>query len=265
MPPAAPLPDLDLERAVDVARQAAEAAGAAALRYWRTDLHIERKPDRTPVTAADLAAEAAALAIVEDAFPVYGILSEESAPRRPDAPARWIVDPLDGTRGFSRGAPFWGPAIALEHAGAIVAGAIALPALGEVYWAGRGLGAYRDGTRLQVSAVDDLAEASLSLGELSCLLAPPHGPAVQDLARTVSSARAHGDLYACTLVLNGHADLWLEAGVKIWDIAPLQILIEEAGGRFTDFAGVPTVASGHAVGSNGRLHAAVLARLQAPS
>jgi histidinol-phosphatase len=265
MPPAAPLPDLDLERAVDVARQAAEAAGAAALRYWRTDLHIERKPDRSPVTAADRAAEAAALAIVEDAFPAYGILSEESAPRRPDAPARWIVDPLDGTRGFSRGAPFWGPAIALEHAGAIVAGAIALPALGEVYWAGRGLGAYRDGTRLQVSAVDDLAEASLSLGELSCLLAPPHGPAVQDLARTVSSARAHGDLYACTLVLNGHADLWLEAGVKIWDIAPLQILIEEAGGRFTDFAGVPTVASGHAVGSNGRLHAAVLARLQAPS
>jgi histidinol-phosphatase len=110
--------------------------------------------------------------------------------------------------------------------------------------------------------VDDLADAALSLGELSCLLAPPHGPVVQALVGAVASARAHGDLYACTLVLNGHADVWLEAGVKIWDIAPLQILLEEAGGRFTDFAGAPTVATGTAIGTNGRLHAAVLARFQ---
>jgi histidinol-phosphatase len=256
-------PYLELPRAVEVARVAAEAAGAAALPYWRTALTVERKPDRTPVTAADRAAEAAVLATIQAAFPDHGILSEESGAHRPGAPLRWIVDPLDGTRGFTRGSPFWGPAVALERAGEIVAGAIALPALGEVYWAGRGLGAYRNGARLRVSAVDTLAEATLSLGELACLLAPPHGPAVTALIATVSSARAHGDLYACTLVLNGQADLWLEAGVKIWDIAPLQILVEEAGGRFTDFAGVPTVASGCAVASNGRLHAAALAALAA--
>ncbi len=256
-----PAPDVNVTGAVDVARAAAKAAGAAALPYWRTALRVERKPDRTPVTEADRAAEVAALTVIEAAFPQHGILSEESGARRPGARDRWIVDPLDGTRGFTRGGAFWGPAVALEHVGRIVAGAIALPALGEVYWAGQGLGAYRNGTRVRVSAVDALSDATLSLGELACLLVPPHDTGVRALIAGVSSARAHGDLYACTLVLNGHADLWLEAGVQIWDIAPLQVLVEEAGGRFTDFAGVPTVASGCAIASNGRLHAAALAAL----
>jgi histidinol-phosphatase len=255
--------DLDVARAVDVARAAVAAAGAAALGYWRRDLRVERKPDRTPVTVADRAAEAAALDVIQAAFPDHGILAEESGAHRPEVPTRWIVDPLDGTKGFTRGQPFWGPAIALEHDGRIVAGAIALPALGETYWAGTGLGAYRDGVRLQVSAVADLADATLSLGELPCLLEPPHGAGVLELVRAVTSTRAHGDLYACTLLLNGRAELWLEAGVQPWDIAPLQVLVEEAGGRFTDFAGIPTVLSGHAVGSNGLLHAAALAPLNA--
>jgi histidinol-phosphatase len=253
--------DLDVEQATTVAREAAAAAGAAALGYWRHDLHVERKPDRTPVTAADRAAEAAALAVIRAAFPEHGILAEESGIHQPEATTRWIVDPLDGTKGFTRGQPFWGPAIALQHGGTIVAGAIGLPALGELYWAGAGLGAYRDGSRLQVSVLGDLADATLSLGELPCLLAPPHGAGVVELIGAVASTRAHGDLYACTLLLNGRAELWLEAGVQLWDIAPLQVLVEEAGGRFTDFAGTSTAASGHAVGSNGLLHAVALAHL----
>ena len=253
--------DLDVARATEVARQAAEAAGAAALRYWRRDLRVERKPDRTPVTAADRDAEAAALAVIQAAFPDHGILSEESGAQREGAPSRWIVDPLDGTRGFTSGGLFWGPLVALEHRGAIVAGALALPALGELYWAGQGLGCYRDGVRGQVSGMHDPADANLSLGELPYLLAPPHGPGVEQLIGEVATTRAHGDLYACTLVLAGRAELWLEAGVKVWDIAALQILVEEAGGRFTDFAGQPTVTSGHAVASNGHLHPLALARL----
>ncbi len=253
----------DIERAMAVAREAAAAAGAAALRHWRAGVRVERKPDRTPVTVADREAEAAALAVIEAAFPGHGILSEESGARRPDAALRWIVDPLDGTRGFTRGGPFWGPTVALEREGVIVAGALALPALGELYWAGRGLGCWRNGERLAVSAVDDLAAAALSLGELPRLLEPPHGTGVWRLIQAVETVRAHGDLYAATLVLTGRADLWLEAGVQVWDIAPLPVLLEEAGGRFTDFAGRPTVASGRAVGSNGLLHDAVLEYLQA--
>jgi histidinol-phosphatase len=246
-----------------VARHAADAAGAAALGFWRQDLHVERKPDRTPVTAADRAAEAAALAVIEAEFPEHGVLAEESGARRADAAARWIVDPLDGTRGFCRGGPFWGPTVALEYKGTIVAGALGLPALGETYWAGRGLGCFRNGERLQVSAVDELADASVSLGELSCLLAPPYGDAIQALIRAAASTRAHGDLYAATLVLTGRADLWLEAGVQPWDIAPLPVLLAEAGGQFSDFRGRLTVVHGTAIGSNGRLHSAALALLAA--
>jgi histidinol-phosphatase len=255
--------ELDIEQAMAVARQAAEAAGAAALRHWRTGLRVERKPDRTPVTAADREAEAAALAVIRSHYPDHGILAEESGAHRAEAPARWIVDPLDGTRGFTRGGPFWGPAVALEHEGKLVAGALALPALGRVYWAARGLGCWCNSERLNVSGVDALAEASLSLGELTCLLQPPYGAGVQQLMAETTNTRAHGDVYAVTLLLDGRADLWLEAGVQVWDIAPMLVLVEEAGGRFTDFDGRPTVASGHAVASNGLLHDAALARLQA--
>ncbi|HWP35251.1 MAG TPA: inositol monophosphatase family protein [Thermodesulfobacteriota bacterium] len=253
---------LDLPRALDVARRAVEAAAAASLAYFRRGVAIERKADRTPVTAADRAAEAAILAVIREAFPDHDVLSEESGASGAGGTSRWIVDPLDGTRGFSRGGPFWGPLVALEHAGEIVVGAAALPALGETYWAARGLGAWRNGTRLAVSAVADWREATLSLGELPSLLAPPHGAGVAELIRTAESARAVGDVAGCALLLCGIADAWLEAGVRIWDLAPLKVLVEEAGGRFTDFAGRPTVASGHAVASNGRLHDHLLAVLR---
>lgn len=255
--------DLDLPRALDTARCAVAAASAASLKHFRQGVVVEEKPDRTPVTAADREAEAAILAVIRDAFPAHDILTEESGAHGVGADSRWIVDPLDGTRGFSRGGPFWGPLVALEHRGEIVAGAMALPALGESYWAARGLGCYRDGERLRVSGVAVWAEATVSLGELRALLEPPHGAGVSALIRTAASARCYGDLAGCALVLNGRAEAWLEAGVKVWDLAPLKVLVEEAGGRFTDFAGRPTVESGAAVASNGLVHEHVLAALDA--
>jgi len=155
-----------VEALVEVARRAVERAGAAAMRHFRTDLAIEKKPDRTPVTAADRESEAAILEAIGARFPDHAILAEESG-LHPGAPGkRWIVDPLDGTRGFTRGGPFWGPLVAFESGGEILAGALALPALGTTYYAGRGLGAFRDGERLRVSQVDTLEEATVSLGEL---------------------------------------------------------------------------------------------------
>ena len=127
---------LDFDRALDTARRAVEAAGRAALPYFRTGVRVDRKPDRSPVTAADRAAEAAILEIVRAAFPDASILAEENGA---DDRRRYagIVDPLDGTRGFTRGGTFWGPLVALEHDGEIVAGGAALPALGELYFAAR--------------------------------------------------------------------------------------------------------------------------------
>ncbi|HET6922336.1 MAG TPA: inositol monophosphatase family protein [Anaeromyxobacteraceae bacterium] len=258
------MPGLDLRLALDTARRAVRAASAASLRHFRRGVQVEVKPDRTPVTAADRDSEAAIVRVVRRAFPRHAILCEESGAHAGEAGARWIVDPIDGTRGFTRGGSFWGPLLALEHHGEVVVGAMALPALGETYWAARGRGAFLQRARakpvrLRVSRVADWDQATLSLGELRFLLAPGRAPAVERLVATAASARCYGDLAGCALVLTGRAEAWIEAGVKEWDLAPLQILVEEAGGRFTDLAGRPGVSSGHCLASNGLVHRHALA------
>ncbi len=258
------MPALDLRLALDTARRAVRAASAASLRHFRRGVRVEVKPDRTPVTAADRDSEAAIVRVIRRAFPRHAILGEESGAHAGEAGARWIVDPIDGTRGFTRGGSFWGPLVALEHGGEVVVGAMALPALGETYWAARGRGAFLQRgrgkpARLRVSRLGDWSEATLSLGELRFLLASERTPAVERLVATAASARCYGDLAGCALVLTGRAEAWIEAGVKEWDLAPLKVLVEEAGGRFTDLAGRPTASSGHCLASNGLVHRRVLA------
>jgi histidinol-phosphatase len=241
---------VDLERAVTVAREAVSAAGAAALTHLRRGVVVETKPDLTPVTAADRAAEDEIIAIISAAFPDHAILGEEGGARGAGA-VRWIVDPIDGTRGFARGGVMWGPMVALEVAGELVAGALALPALGRTYWAARGHGAWRDGTKLSVSAIADINDATLSVGELR-RMATHRG--IQGLIARAASTRCYGDLAGCAMVLDGRAEVWIEGGVKPWDVAAPAILIEEAGGRFTDWSGAPSFESGYAIASNGLVH-----------
>jgi len=241
---------IDLERAVATARDAVAAAGAAALAHLRRGVVVETKPDLTPVTAADRAAEDEIVAVIRAAFPDHAILGEEGGARGAGA-VRWIVDPIDGTRGFARGGAMWGPLVALEVDGELVAGAMALPALGHTYWAGRGAGAWRDGTRLAVSGIGDLGDATLSLGELRRMVTHP---GVQALVARAASTRCYGDLAGCAMVLDGRAEVWIEGGVKPWDVAAPAILIAEAGGRFTDWAGGPSIEAGYAIASNGLVH-----------
>jgi histidinol-phosphatase len=256
------MPDsVDVQQAMDTARHAVLAAAAASLRYWRRDVVVDMKPDRSPVTAADRDAEAAIIDVIRLAFPGHAILAEESGAHEGKG-GRWIIDPLDGTRGFTRGGSFWGPLVALEVDGDIVAGAVGLPALGETYFAGRGLGAYRDGERLAVSNVAEWSEATLSLGELKALHAGSRAPGVRALIAGAASARCYGDVAGCIQLLCGRAEAWLEAGVRPWDIAALKVLVEEAGGRFTDFDGGPRfLDTGHAVATNSLLHTHVLRAL----
>jgi histidinol-phosphatase len=254
---------LDLDLALDTARRAAEAAGRAALAHFATGVAVERKPDRSPVTAADRDAEAAILDVVRAAFPTASILAEESGAHAGDPTLRWIVDPLDGTRGFSRGGSFWGPLVALEHEGAIVAGAAALPAAGELYFAARGRGCHRaDGAPVRLSGIDDWSEATLSVGELPRLFASPQAAGVRRLIDTAASTRCYGDVAGALMVLGGRAEAWLEAGVQPWDIAPFPILFSEAGAVFTDLAGAPTIATGTALAATRPLHAHVLSALR---
>jgi histidinol-phosphatase len=252
---------IDLERAMDVAKSAVEAAAEVALPHWEKGVTVEKKADRTPVTIADKESEVVIMETIKRTFPDHAFLTEESGAHSGDRDKRWIVDPIDGTRGFSRGGKFWGPLVAFELAGEVVAGAMAMPALGAVYWAARGHGCWRNGSRCRVSTIEDWSEATLSMGELRALFSEPHLGGVLELIRTAASARDYGDLAACALVLDGQAEAWIEAGVKPWDIAPTKILLEEAGGRFTNFAGDQSLDPGTAIGTNGRVHERVLSAL----
>jgi histidinol-phosphatase len=248
---------VDVERALAVARDAVAAAGAAALAHLRRGVVVETKPDLSPVTAADRAAEDEIVGVIRAAFPDHAILGEEGGARGTGS-VRWIVDPIDGTRGFARGGMMWGPMVALEANGELLVGALAIPALGRTYWASRGGGAWRDGERLTVSAIAALGDATLSLGELR-RLATHRG--VQSLIAGAASTRCYGDLAGCALVLDGRAEVWIEGGVQAWDLATPAILIREAGGRFTDWHGGPSFAAGECVASNGAIHDLVLQAL----
>ncbi|GEJ58060.1 inositol monophosphatase family protein [Anaeromyxobacter diazotrophicus] len=260
------MPTLDLDLALATARRAVEAAAAAALAHFRRGVRVDLKPDRSPVTIADRESEAAILAIVKAAFPDHAVLGEETGAHAGAAATRWIVDPLDGTRGFTRGEELWGPLVALEHEGEVVVGAMALPVAGEVYFAARGRGAWlaKGGGApepLRVSGVVRWEDASLQLGEPRVLLAPPFAGPVERLATSCARTRCYGDLAGFAMVLTGRAEAWIEAGVQLWDLGPMKVLVEEAGGRFTDLAGAATVASGHCVASNGLVHEHLLAAL----
>jgi histidinol-phosphatase len=248
---------VNIEHALAVARDAVAAAGAAALAHLRRGIVVEIKPDLSHVTAADRDAEDEIVRIIRAAFPDHAILGEEVGARGAGS-IRWIVDPIDGTRGFARGGTMWGPMVALEVDREVVAGAIALPALGRTYWASKGGGAWRDGERLAVSRIASLADATLSVGELRRMYVKP---GMRDLIDRAASTRCFGDLAGCAMVLDGHAEAWIEGGVKPWDLAAPAILVAEAGGRFTDWAGVSTFESGSAIASNGLVHDDVLRAL----
>lgn len=246
---------------MEIARRALVAASEASLRHWRTDLVIEHKADTSPVTAADRESEAAILGVIRATFPDHDVLAEESGAAGRGGRYRWVVDPLDGTRGFSRGGTFWGPIVGLEEDGVVVAGGMGLPALGEVYWAARGRGAFCNGSRLAVSTISKWSEATFSLGEARVMFAPATAARLAALVTSAASTRSYGDVAGCAQFLQGRAEAWIEAGVQPWDIAGLRVLIEEAGGRLTDLsaaAGWPPIS---VLASNQALHDELLGRL----
>lgn len=243
---------------LEAAIAAAKVAGEVILPYFRTTVAVETKADRTPVTAADRAAEQAIVETLQHRFPAYGVLGEEfgAQPGREDA--RWIIDPIDGTQNFIRGIPYFATLIALEEAGDITLGVVYAPALDDLLYAARGEGAFAHDERLAVSAIADLAEATLVHGGLNVLMQEGCWDDFTRLVRATRRQRGFGDYFAHTFVCRGQAEVMLEAGVKPWDLAPIKILVEEAGGRFTDFTGSPTIYGGNAIVSNGRVHDAVL-------
>ncbi|HET9490906.1 MAG TPA: inositol monophosphatase family protein [Methylomirabilota bacterium] len=247
-------------RALEAAVEAARAAGEIALKYYRAGVAVTLKADRTPVTQADREAEQAIVEILGRVLPGYGFVGEELGTRGPSE-RRWIVDPIDGTQNFIRRIPFWATLIALEEAGELTVGVIHNPVTGELYTARRGHGAQLNGVPLTVSPRADLAEAHLIHAGLDLIRRGGHWDGFVKLVGATARQRGFGDYYGYTLVAEGKAEIYLEADLKPWDLAACRILVEEAGGRFTDFDGRATIYTGTALATNGRLHEAALAVL----
>ncbi|OLC37309.1 MAG: hypothetical protein AUH81_06480 [Candidatus Rokubacteria bacterium 13_1_40CM_4_69_5] len=250
-----------VERALEAAVEAARAAGEIALKYYRTGFDVTMKPDLSPVTQADREAERVIVEILERAFPSYGVLGEEFGARGPRE-RRWIIDPIDGTRNFVRRIPVWATLIGLEEQGEIALGVIYNPVTGQLYTARRGGGAWLNGERIRVSDVADLAAAHLLHADLKLLRRAGHWDAFVRLIDATDRQRGFGDYLGYALLAEGKAEIYVEVDLKPWDLAPCKIVVEEAGGRFTDFAGRSTIYTGTAVATNGRLHDSVLALLR---
>ncbi|MGH3811014.1 MAG: histidinol-phosphatase [Pseudonocardiaceae bacterium] len=248
----------------------ADIADAITLhRAGAADLQVDRKPDRTPVTDADLAVEDAVRTVLAAQRPQDAVLGEEGGgPTGERAGRIWRLDPIDGTKNFLRGVPVWATLIALVEHGTPVVGVISAPALGRRWWAAAGAGAHtRDahGTRvIAVSGVSDLGDAYISTTHLGSWVEHHNRERYLALVDACWENRAFGDFWQHCLVAEGAIDLAAEPVVNPWDVAAVQVLVEQAGGRFTDLDGAPRYDSGTALSSNGLLHDAALWCLRHP-
>jgi len=241
---------LTLDERVGPAAELARITGTVALRHYRTNLTVETKADGSPVTVADRAAETAARAWVQSRFPQDGVLGEELGEERPGAVRRWIIDPIDGTKSFVRGAPLWGSLVALCEGERVLAGAAYFPAVDELVAAAPGAGCWWNGSRCRVSSVASLAEATVLTTDERFPERPERATEWRALARAASVSRTWGDCFGYLLVATGRAEVMCDGAMSVWDAAALQPIIEEAGGVFTDWLGVPTAFGGSAVATN---------------
>jgi histidinol phosphatase-like enzyme (inositol monophosphatase family) len=220
------------QREVEFARRIAAAAGENARRIRAEGITAEKKADQSPVTIADKDNERLIREAIEDEFPEDGILGEEGASKPGTSGRRWIVDPIDGTRDFVRGNRFWCVLIALEEGGESLAGVAHFPMLDETYWAALGEGSYLHDRRLRASTRTELGECSFHANGLQLAEARPHLATVVDLMQRSWSVRAYGGGLDACMVAAGQVDIWFEPKVEPWDLAPLRLIIEEAGGVF---------------------------------
>jgi histidinol-phosphatase len=219
------------------ALEAARAADAVITPLFRGNLDVEIKADRSPVTVADRRAEAAIRAVLSRHFPDYGFYGEETGQHSMQADHVWLVDPLDGTKSFVRDTPFFSTQIALMRKGELVLGVSSACVYGELAWAERGGGAWLNGQRIRVSDKSALSEAILSTGNLKTLAARPQWQNLAALVQQVNRVRGYGDFVHYHLLARGALDMVVESDVNILDIAALAVIVEEAGGKFTDLSG----------------------------
>ena len=246
------------------ALELADAADDISARYFRSqDLKVSAKPDSTYVTEADKAVEKELRALIAHDHPDHAVLGEEEGlVGSAESGYRWIIDPIDGTHNYMRGIPVYATLIALEHDGEMVVGVASAPSMGHRWWAARGEGAFLDGSPIGVSQVARIEDAQITSESFSVWETfSDKGEQFKALVRRCWRSRGFGDFWQHMLVAEGAADIAVEPVVSVWDLAAVQVIVEEAGGRFTDLKGARRADGGTAVSTNGLLHADVLAAL----
>jgi histidinol-phosphatase len=242
----------------------ADAADRIAMQHFRRDLQIEKKPDQTYVTQADLAIETELRDRIGRRYPGHGILAEELPAESANRETRWIIDPIDATHSYMRGIVAFATLIALERAGLMELGIISAPAMLRRWHARRGGGAWSGDQRLHVSKISELRDAQIFYASRTAFTAVGKERGFDAVIKDSWRDRGFGDFWGYALVAEGRGEAMIEPQLYPWDLAAPLILLEEAGGRLTDFEGRRTYEGGNAVASNGLLHGAILERLNRP-
>lgn len=239
-----------LDARIAPAAELARLTGDIALRHYRSRLDVEIKADGSPVTVADRAAESAAREWVKRYFPADGVLGEEFGVERPTARRRWLIDPIDGTKSFVRGAPLWGSLVALCEGETVLSGAAYFPAVGEIIAAAPDAGCWWNGVRCSVSSVDTMHTATVLTTDDRFRERLAWRAGYERVADAAGVSRTWGDCFGYLLVATGRAEAMLDPVMSPWDAAALQPIIEEAGGVFTDWSGKRTAFGGSSVATN---------------
>jgi histidinol-phosphatase len=247
----------------DAALELADLADGLTLPAFRGHLDVRTKADGTWVTQVDEAVERTLREAIAVRFPGHAVLGEEEGRIGPDDAPTWVIDPIDGTTNFVRGNPIFATLIAVQVDGQELAGVVSAPALATRWDAVAGGLARQDGRPIRVSDTDRLAAAEVAFGGLDVFAAQGRLGLVAGLSGQAARVRGYGDFWNHCLVAAGSTDVALEAEVKVWDLAAVKIVVEAAGGTFTDLAGRRTAAGGSAISSNGRLHAEVMELVRA--
>lgn len=250
-----------LREYLDTCIEAAYLGGKRTLAYFNAGVEVETKSNNTPVTIADREAEAIIRARIKRDYPGCSIIGEEGGTEDGNIDVRFIIDPLDGTKSFVRGVPLYGTLVGLELEGIASVGAVYLPVQNEMLYAAVGMGAFLNGRVARVSSVSNLKEATLlTTSSESCR---KRGGQYDTLASKMQLTRGWGDCYGYVLVATGRAEVMLDAGMNVWDCAPMLPIMQEAGGYFATWAGEKTIHGKDAFGCNAALYDEVLEILRA--
>ncbi len=253
----------ELEFALDICKR----VGNLVLDYWRKGVDTNFKSDNSPLTVTDKEAERANHRAIQQTFPGDQMVGEEEGSSvgigTAGSARKWIIDPIDGTYNFVRGIPFFSTLLALEEDGDIIVGVIHAPAAGDTYWAARHAGAYKNGRSVSVSHIETLDKSQFNFGGLNRVFSSGFGKGFEQIVKSTYRQRGFGDYLSLGYVFEGKAEAALEVGVCAWDLAPVKVLIEEAGGRYSDLQGGDSIYTGSCLISNGLVHEELLEMLSA--